>query len=233
MDRGRRASGFSIPANDSEGIGSFGSRIIDLVESGGGEPVPVAAASVNPPLFEKIEEAATRPIRLAGRDFPIPIKNRCRCPEKTGSDRLLDGFAAGHLHGKPVIAVDFGTALTFNLVGPEGDFHGGAILPGMGLAAHALGSGCARLPVVDFGVPPPFVGRDTEEAIASGLLNGYLNLVDGMVEGMMKEFGSPCATVATGGEAGLIVPRSRTIVAHDPDLTLRGIALAFERSGTE
>jgi len=196
----------------------------------GAGAVPSAAASVNAPLLEKILSRLSFPLHVAGSDFAIPIENGCRRPGLTGHDRLLDALAASHLYGSPVIAVDFGTALTFNLVDGLGIFQGGAILPGIGLAARALSSGCFQLPRVEASGEPPCLGRDTDEAIASGLLNGYVGLVDHMIACLAKEAGAECRTIATGGEAPLIAPRSRAIDLLDEALTLRGLVLAFEAS---
>jgi type III pantothenate kinase len=192
--------------------------------------IAIAASSVNNPLLKDVERALPFSLRLAERDFPIPIKNLCRKPELTGHDRLLDGFAAGTLYGLPVIALDFGTALTFNVVGPKGAFLGGAIVPGLGLSTSSLASGCSQLPQVALSKAPPVLGRDTESAIASGLLNGYVGLVDHMVQLLKEEVHPNCRVVATGGEAHLIASRSNTIETLDPDLTLRGISLAFEKA---
>jgi type III pantothenate kinase len=225
MENHSRVERLSIAAADEQGLDSLD----DALRAMGGEDAAVAAASVNAPLLEKVERALSRPLKVAGRDFPLPIRNLCRCPELTGHDRLLDGLAAGILYGLPAIAVDFGTALTFNVVDREGSFLGGAIVPGLGLAARSLAAGCSQLPEVDVMKSPAVLGRDTGEAITSGLLHGYVGLVDHMVTMLRKETGPGCRTVATGGEAGLVVPESSTIETLDPDLTLRGISLAFER----
>lgn len=216
---------------DSRDAAAMNTAAAELGALGAGD-LPVVAASVNSPLLADLEKRVPFPVILAGRDFPVPIVNRCRRPERTGIDRLLSGYAAGILYGRPVLVVDFGTALTFNLVDGEGAFCGGAIVPGVNLAAGALESGCFQLPRIDVTVEPPGVGLDTEEAIASGLLNGYVGLVDHMVRTLQEKAGLQCKVVATGGEAGLIAPRAATIVEVDPDLTLRGISLAYETAGS-
>jgi pantothenate kinase type III len=212
---------------------SFAGLDRELRRLGGGD-IPVAAASVNTPRFEEVESRLSFPLLLAGRDFPLPLSNRCRRPEQTGHDRLLDGYAAGVLYGLPVVAVDFGTALTFNLVDSGGVFLGGAILPGPGLASRSLGSGCEQLPAVDLRTlsdsalaGTPVAGRDTEEAILSGLLHGYAGLVDHMIMLCRGELGGSCRAVATGGESSLIAPRATGIDVYDRDLILKGIALAY------
>ncbi len=240
LDRHTCVERYAIRADDGAAIEGLGAAL----ERMGGGTLPVAVASVNAPLLEAVKGILPNPLRLIGRDLPLPITNRCRRPETTGHDRLLESYAAGVLHGLPAIVIDFGTALTFNLVDGEGAFRGGAILPGPGLGARALEAQCHQLPRVALDErerregAPRFIGRDTEEAIVSGLLNGYAGLVDHMIGGLRAEHdrsrtGSepePFHTVATGGEARLIAPRSARVDAIDPDLLLRGISLAFEAS---
>ncbi len=224
----------SVGAGDRAELDNLGSAL-DLMDA---RAVPVIVASVNAPLLEAVESILSYPLRVIGRDFPMPIANRCRQPETTGHDRLLESYAAGRLHGLPAIVVDFGTALTFNLVDEEGAFGGGAILPGPGLGARSLGAHCHQLPEVALGGRQPFIGRDTEEAIASGLLNGYVGLVDYMIDGLRADYersrprseSARFLTIATGGDAHLIAPRSDRVDVIDPDLLLRGISLAFEAS---
>jgi len=222
----------AVGVDDRAALASLGTALGPM---GAGE-VPVVVASVNAPLLETIESTLPFALRVIGRDLPMPIANRCCQPRTTGHDRLLASYAAGRLQGLPAIVVDFGTALTFNLVDAEGAFVGGAILPGPGLGARSLGAHCHQLPTVALGGRQPFIGKDTEEAIASGLLNGYVGLVDHMIDGLRAEYERSRSesvsfiTIATGGDAHLIAPRSERVDVIDPDLLLRGISLAFEAS---
>jgi len=223
MDEHRVLEKIRAPVNDVSAIATLPDRLAVL--RGTAQP-PVAVASVNGPLVGELEAACSFPFLLAARDFPIPLVNHCREPQRTGHDRLLTTLAAGDLQGYPILVLDFGTALTFSLAGPDGAFLGGAIVPGLGLAARALGFGCVQLPQVDLTGTPPAVGQGTEEAIASGLLHGYVGLVDHMLATLISEAGWTCRPVATGGEVQLIASRLKEPVLIEPDLALRGISLA-------
>ncbi len=191
-----------------------------------------AVCSVVPPLTGVF---VTLGRRFMGRE-PLVVSARVRTdlrirydpPTALGADRLVDAVAAVHRYGAPVIVVDFGTAITFNVVSAEGEFLGGAIAPGVGTAAWALASVAARLPSVDLVFPPSVIGRDTESAVQAGVLYGYLGLVDGMVRRLQKELGSDATVVATGGLSRLMGPRTATVQVVDPELTLEGLRLVWE-----
>lgn len=156
-------------------------------------------------------------------------------PGALGSDRLVDAVAARAQCGSPVIAVDFGTATTFNVVGPDGDFIGGAIAPGVGVAAEALARAGARLSPIDLVAAPnmPAVGRTTEHAMRSGVLYGFAGLVGGLLARIDAELAclgvrEPAPVVATGGRSALIAPLVPRIGVIEPDLTLDGLRLILE-----
>jgi type III pantothenate kinase len=196
---------------------------------GQGSSMPIVAVSVNPAVAEAFGERLGHAWLLLGRDLEIPVRNRTRKPEQTGHDRLLDGYAAQKLHGRPVLAVDFGTAFTFNLMDEEGAFLGGAIAPGLEISRAGLFKRCAQLPWIEGPVEEvPLLGKDTESAIRSGIYNGYLGLVESLVTRLKDSVAGPCAVVATGGDAPFFVRHSSLFDHHDPDLLLKGIALAHE-----
>lgn len=150
-------------------------------------------------------------------------------PAALGSDRLADAVAARARYGAPVVVVDFGTATTFNVVGRGGAFDGGAIAPGVGLAADALAEAGARLHRIDL-VPPAdmtVVGRNTDASMRSGVLFGYAGLVEGILARFDRELGvtdsSEVPVVATGGMSGIIAPLVGRITHVAPDLTLDGL----------
>jgi pantothenate kinase type III len=196
--------------------------LIDWIRETG---CPTAAVSVNPLAASALEERFPDKLHLVGRDVPVPIENRTRAPEQTGHDRLLTGFAGAAIFGPPLLVVDFGTAFTFNLIDDTGAFAGGAIAPGLGLAIQSLAGGCAQLPEVERPRGEiPLVGLDTASAIRSGLFNGYLGLVESLVQRLMREAGPDCRAVATGGDAAFF---ASLFSLHEPDLLLKGVALAF------
>jgi type III pantothenate kinase len=132
------------------------------------------------------------------------------------------------LYGVPACVVDFGTATTFDAVSAEGDYLGGAIAPGVGIAAQALFERTAKLPRVDLTRPPAAIGRNTVHSIQSGLLFGYVGLVEGMVARFKAELGPETRIVATGGLAEVIARETEVIDVVDPWLTLHGLRIIYE-----
>ncbi|MDQ4129561.1 MAG: type III pantothenate kinase, partial [Actinomycetota bacterium] len=150
-------------------------------------------------------------------------------PKEVGADRIVNALAGFSKYGGPVIVVDFGTATTFDVVSENGEYLGGAIAPGIQLAARALFEQTARLPVVELVPPRSVVGKNTVESVQSGLVYGYAAMVDGMVERIAKELGTP-TVVATGGLAATVIGECRTVDHHEPWLTLEGLRLVFEKN---
>lgn len=197
-------------------------------------PDAVAIASVNPPASETagrlIEDSlGIRPHEVGG-DIPVPIRVRCRFPERVGVDRLLNALSARSMARGPVVVADLGTAITVDAVSAKGDFLGGTILPGVALSARALHEGTAKLPLVRIGRPRSPIGKQTEDAITSGIYWGTCGAVKEIVEGIRRRLRDMNALlVVTGGDASLFascLPRPNRLV---PELTLMGIATAFER----
>ncbi len=149
-------------------------------------------------------------------------------PRDVGADRVADAVAAIHLYGTPLILVDLGTGAVFNAISKEGDYVGGAIAPGLGIAAEALFRRAARLYRVELARPKSAIGRNTVAAIQSGLIFGYVGLVEGMVARFKQELGGEAKVVATGGYAELLAPETSAIDVIDPNLTLTGLRLIFE-----
>jgi type III pantothenate kinase len=149
-------------------------------------------------------------------------------PQSVGADRIVDAAAVRSLYGGPACVVDFGTATTFDAVSAEGNYLGGAIAPGIGIAADALAQRTAKLPRVDIAAPPSPIGRNTIHAMQSGLLYGYIGLVEGMVARFRKELGPSMKVIATGGLAELIAQHTNIIEITAPWLTLDGLRLIYE-----
>jgi len=126
--------------------------------------------------------------------------------------------------------VDFGTATTFDCVSNRGEYLGGVIAPGMQISAEALFTRAAKLPRAEIAKPPRAIGRNTVHSMQSGIVFGYVGLVDGLVTRLKGELGYPCRVIATGGLAVLIAPESETIEETDTDLTLEGLRILYERN---
>lgn len=148
--------------------------------------------------------------------------------DEVGADRLVNAAAAYELYGGPVIIVDFGTATTFCAVTKKGEYLGGAIAPGVGMARDALHEKTAKLPKIDIDFPKEVIGKDTLEAMRSGLFFGYISLVEGMVKRFKKKLGGKPRIIATGGFAGKIQEKVKVFDAVDQNLTLEGLRLVWE-----
>ncbi len=152
-------------------------------------------------------------------------------PKEVGPDRIVNSLAAYTLYGGPCVVVDFGTSTNFDVVGPNGEFLGGALAPGIEISVDALATRAARLVKVEIARPRSVIGKSTVEALQSGFLYGFTGQVDGIVRRIIAELGGAVtAVIATGGLAPAIVAESETITDHRPDLTLLGLRLVYERN---
>lgn len=189
-------------------------------------------SSVVPPLDTVLEKMASRYFNLTAHfvrpESQTKMAVRYEQPQDVGPDRIVNGVAAFENYGGPCIIVDFGTATTFDAVSASGEYMGGVIAPGIGIAAEALYLKTARLPRVDIREPQRVIGRDTVSSIQSGLYYGYLSLVDGILERMVKEISPATRVIATGGYAELLAKGSKYIQHINPILMLEGLRLMWE-----
>jgi type III pantothenate kinase len=214
-------------------VGLIGYEHIDLAAID-----QVVLASVVPPLTPIMIGMVKR---YFGRD-PLVVDPRTNAgmpilyerPSEVGADRIANGIAAyeqyGRVRGEPLIVADLGTATTFDAITVKGEYLGGVICPGPQIAADALFQRAARLPRVDVQKPKTVIGRTTVHAIEAGLFYGYLGMVEGLVRRISDELGGRAISIATGGLAPLIVPETKVFQAIEPDITLQGLRIIWERN---
>lgn len=191
----------------------------------------IAMASVVPSLTGIFAQAcrqylACEPM-IVDSSIATGVRVRYDDPGQVGADRIVDAAAAYKLYGGPACIVDFGTATTFDAISSEGDYLGGAIAPGIRIAADALFQHAAKLPKMDFNFPPAAIGRNTVHSLQSGLLFGYIGLVEGMVARFRLELGPETKVIATGGLAEIIAKETDIISILAPWLTLDGLKLIY------
>jgi type III pantothenate kinase len=213
----------------------YGITLIGLLSHSGYRPEQVnsvAMASVVPPLTGTFVQAVRSYI---GRE-PLVVDARLRTgvtvryddPAAVGADRIVDAAAVQKLYGGPACIVDFGTATTFDAISAAGEYLGGAIAPGLGIASEALFQRAAKLPKVDLQRPPSPIGRNTVHSIQSGLLYGYVGLVEGMVARFRAELGPQMKVIGTGGLAEVIACETQVIEIIAPWLTLDGLKIVWD-----
>lgn len=184
---------------------------------------------VSQKLKGKIKELFKVSPLVLGEDIFVPIKNLYKNPSQVGQDRLANAYAAKILYGYPLIIVDFGTAITFDIISKRGDYLGGIIVPGLEISRDVLSERTALLPKVKLRKPKVLIGKDTQESILSGIFFGFGCLVDGLIEKLKAELGRDnTKIIATGGNVRQISPFCRSITKVDPHLTLKGILFVSE-----
>ena len=213
----------------------YGLQFLGLLQNAGktlDEMTGVSLASVVPPLTGRVIQACREYLKqeplVVDAGIKTGIKVRYEDPRAVGADRICDAVAVMKLYGGPACVVDFGTATTFNAITKDGEYLGGAITAGINLAAEALYTRAAKLPRIDLQMPPSVIGRNTIHAMQSGLLFGYVSMVEGMVARFRSELGSDMKVIATGGLAEVVAKETKVINVIAPWLTLDGLRLIWE-----
>ena len=192
----------------------------------------IVIASVVPPLTPTFEQVCRDYLGREPVVMDVGIRTGVRIrydnPWEVGADRVADAAAVRALYSLPACVVDFGTATTFDAISAEGDYLGGAIAPGIGIAAQALFERTAKLHRVELTRPPSAIGRNTTHSIQSGLLFGYVGLVEGMVARFREELGEDMHVIGTGGLAEAIARETDVLEVVDPWLTLKGLRIVWE-----
>ena len=192
----------------------------------------ICLASVVPPLTSRIQQAClqylSREALVIDHKIKLGISILCEDPKAVGADRLVDAVAVNRLYGGPACVVDLGTATTFDAIDADGNYLGGAIAPGISIALDALVHRTSQLPRVDLQPPPSAIGRNTIHAMQSGLLFGYVSMVEGMLVRFRAELGSDMKAIATGGLAEIVARHTKSIQIIAPWLTLDGLQIIWE-----
>jgi type III pantothenate kinase len=222
-------------ATDSSRMADEYAALLDgffrYVERSLGDVSAVVVSSVVPALTSTFEELARRYCRsdaiVVGPGINTGVKILYDNPREVGADRIANAVATFKLYGGPAIVIDFGTATTFDALSADGEYLGGAIAPGLNIAADALFQHAARLFRVELIRPAAAIGRNTGSSVQSGIIFGYVGLIEGLVTRFRDEMG-PAKVIATGGLAEIIASQTALVDVIDPMLTLEGLQLIYE-----
>lgn len=204
-----------------------------------GSPDQVVLCSVVPKIVpivcRVVEQMFGQKARIIGKDIAVPIVNNYQNPRQVGQDRLVCAYAAKLLYGAPAIIIDFGTAITFDVVSARGSYEGGMIIPGMRLSAESLSSKTALLPKIEsIRGPQTLIGKNTTESILSGLFNGYGAMACGLISRISQAIKGNPKVIMTGGYTRLMKPFIGCRVdVIDDDLVFKGIDLAYRVSAVK
>jgi type III pantothenate kinase len=209
-------------------------QLFSLRQLSSGSVSGAIIASVVPQLTDvmvsAIRQAVGREPLIVGPGLKTGISVLYDNPHDVGADRIVDAVAAYARYQSGLIVVDFGTATTFNCVSPKAEYLGGVIVPGVKVSLEGLMRSAAKLRPVELTAPPHVLGRNTTHALQSGAIHGYAAMVDGLVDRLVAELGFPCRVIATGGLAPLIGKHAKRIEELDPNLTLEGLRILYERN---
>jgi type III pantothenate kinase len=234
---GRRPLGqWRIATNRERTADEYAAVLIQLMALGDIRPGDIAAcaiASVVPQAVHPLRRMARGYFRCealaVGEDLEVDIPIHILNPREVGADRLVNAVAAHERYPGALIVVDFGTATTFDVVDPDGGYHGGVIAPGINLSLEALHRAAAKLPRIAVERPQRVIGNGTVAAMQSGVYFGYVGLIEGLVGRIRSEYGAPMTTIATGGLAPLFAGATDAIEHVDPDLTMVGLVELYHR----
>lgn len=235
LDRGEVIRSFKVA---SEALSAKGQAKEILKEKFGGLSVAavdleaIYICSVVPQLNSIIRRAAEsffkKPAMIVGQDAIVPIVNRYRIPQQVGQDRLVGAYAAIKLFGPGLIIVDFGSAITFDIVSKKSEYLGGLIVPGLKLMQEALNKKTALLPYVELARPVEIIGRDTVASIRAGIVFGVASLCDGIIARLRAKECKGYKVIATGGDVGLIQSHSCNLRTLENHLVFKGLSLIHD-----
>ncbi len=211
--------------------------LLELEDLRGDDDSGVAISSVVPAMTTAFSAVAAEitsgDVVVVGAGIKTGMIINIDNPGEVGADRVVNAVASRERYGPPCIVVDFGTSTNFDVVGPDGDYLGGSIAPGLVISTNALISGTAALRRVEFTPPRAAIGKGTVEAIQSGALYGHAGLVDGIMERIAAEVGGDVTRIATGGLAATVVPHCTSVSTIDEFLTLDGLRMIYDMNRRE
>jgi type III pantothenate kinase len=178
-------------------------------------------------LEKDLKTLFSRKPYILGKNITVPIKNLYRKPRQVGQDRLVNAYAGIQLFGAPLIVVDFGTAITFDVVSRKEEYLGGLILPGLSISLEALSQKTALLPKIKLAQPTELIGQDTQNSMLSGIIYGFAALTDELVQKIKKKIGDSAKVIGTGGNINLIAQYCKSFDKIDSDLTLKGLYMIY------
>jgi type III pantothenate kinase len=236
FENGQLLDHWRVATQADRTVDEMGLLVRGLLRESGFDVEPIHAASIGsvvPPVTPAIVEMCERHlgvrVLVVDARSPLPIRLDVDEPLTVGADRIVNTLAAAQLYKRDTIAVDLGTATTFDCITGDGVFQGGIIAPGVRTAAETLVRRTAKLPRVDLEKPAHVIGRRTETCLRSGIFYGAVDSIDGAVRRIKEEWGKPdVLVVATGGLASLIGPHCKTVDRIEPFLTLYGLDLAYK-----
>lgn len=230
---------FRIGTNRQATVDEYGVLIHNLFQMSGiavGSIEGVIISSVVPPLMHVLESLCEKYLKrkplIVGPGIKTGLNLRYENPREVGADRIVNAVAAIEQYHCPLIVVDFGTATTFDCIDEKGNYLGGAIVPGIGIATEALYKRASKLPRIELEKPKKVIGRNTVHAMQAGIIFGYAGQVDGIVERIKREMDTEREpkVIATGGLAELIASETRSVDEVNPRLTLEGLRIIYERN---
>ena len=191
----------------------------------------VIVASVVPRLTricsDVFKKSFNAKVKIVGKDIVVPVKNMYKNPKSVGQDRLVNAFAGYKKYGGGLIIIDFGTAITFDVISKKGSYLGGIIVPGIQISLEALSSKAALLPDITLKHPGELIGRDTITSMLSGMLHGYGSLCEGIIVKIRSCAKGRYKIILTGGQAKLMSRYFESYDSVNPDLTLQGLFLLY------
>lgn len=192
----------------------------------------VIICSVVPSMTPKVSTSLKRlfaaPVYILGKNISVPLVNRYLYPRQVGQDRLVNAYAVVRLYGAPAVCVDYGTAITFDVVSRKKEYLGGLIMPGLRISLQALADKTALLPEVRLLAPQNLVGRETAESMLAGVVYGAAGMTEALVKRLKEKIGKDAFVVLTGGNARLVHRYFKRVGRLDTHLTLKGLALVFK-----